>query len=219
MIKQNNSIKWLHWKSLNIGRIRVMQKKLLELEKQLHSTLKESRFIHTQGVRYTAAALAMCHGQNIIHAQIAGILHDCAKGFSDEKLLEICEEQQIEISTAELEAPYLLHAKVGAYLAEQQYGIKEQEILSGIRYHTTGKAGMTPLEQIIFIADYIEPNRREIPGLEECRRIAFEDLDKATYYSLENTLLYLKETKGEDKIDPVTKEAYFYYKELYKEGE
>lgn len=196
-----------------------MKKKLLELEKELQSILKESRFIHTQGVRYTAAALAMCHGQNIIHAQIAGILHDCAKGFSDEQLLEICQEKQIKISKSELEAPYLLHAKVGAHLAEQQYGIKEQEVLSGIRYHTTGRVGMTPLEQIIFIADYIEPNRKEIPGLEESRRLAFKDLDKATYFILKNTLLYLKETKGEDKIDPVTKEAYFYYKEKCKEGE
>lgn len=187
------------------------------MEKELQSVLKESRFIHTQGVRYTAAALAMCYGQNTIHVQIAGILHDCAKGFSDEELLDICREKQIEISDAEQGAPYLLHAKVGAYLAQEKYGIEEQEVLSGICYHTTGRAGMTPLEQIIFIADYIEPNRREIPGLEECRKLAFEDLDKATYSILENTLIYLRETKGENKIDPITKEAYLYYKEKCKE--
>lgn len=196
-----------------------MKKKLLKLEKELQSTLKESRFVHTQGVRYIAAALAMCHGQNMIQAQIAGILHDCAKGYSDEKLLEICHNKKIEISDSELESPHLLHAKVGAYLAKQQYRVEEKEVLSAIRYHTTGRAGMTPLEQIIFIADYIEPNRKEIPGLEESRRLAFKDLDKAAYYILENTLLYLKETKGEDKIDPITKEAYFYYKEKCKEGE
>ncbi|MCI8408356.1 MAG: HD domain-containing protein [Lachnospiraceae bacterium] len=193
-----------------------MNKRLLELEKELQSVLKESRFIHTQGVRYTAAALAMCYGQNTIHAQIAGILHDCAKGFSDDELLDICREKQIEISDAEQGVPYLLHAKVGAYLAQEKYEIEEQEVLSGICYHTTGRAGMTPLEQIIFIADYIEPNRREIPGLEECRKLAFEDLDKATYCILENTLLYLKKTKGEGKIDPTTKKAYLYYKEKCK---
>lgn len=194
-----------------------MKNRLLELEKELQSVLKESRFIHTQGVRYTAAALAMCYGENIMYAQIAGILHDCAKGFSDEKLLEICQDKQIEISDSELEAPYLLHAKVGAYFAQEKYGVMEKEVLSGICYHTTGRAGMTPLEQIIFIADYIEPNRREIPELEECRKLAFEDLDKATYSILENTLLYLKNTKGEGKIDPTTKEAYLYYKEKCKE--
>lgn len=196
-----------------------MKKKLLKLEKELQSTLKESRFVHTQGVCYTAAALAMCHEQDMMHAQIAGILHDCAKGYSDEQLLEICQNKKIEISDSELESPHLLHAKVGAYLAEQQYGVEEKEVLSAIRYHTTGRAGMTPLEQIIFIADYIEPNRKEIPGLEESRRLAFKDLDKATYFILKNTLLYLKETKGEDKIDHLTKEAYFYYKEKCKEGE
>lgn len=194
-----------------------MNKRLMELEKELQSVLKESRFIHTQGVRYTAATLAMCYEQKMMHAQIAGILHDCAKGFSDEKLLYICREQQIEISDSELEAPYLLHAKVGAYLAQEKYGVKEQEVLSAICYHTTGRVGMTPLEQIIFIADYIEPNRKEIPELEKCRKLAFEDLDKATYCILENTLLYLKKTKGEEKIDPTTKEAYLYYKEKCKE--
>lgn len=190
-----------------------MREKLMELEKQLKSILKKSRFVHTQGVRYTAAALAMCHGQDVMHAQLAGVLHDCAKGYSDEELLEICEKKQIAVSDSELAAPYLLHAKVGAYLAKEKYGIKEQEVLSGIRYHTTGRAGMTPLEQIIFIADYIEPNRKEIPGLEESRRLAFMDLDKATCFILENTLSYLKETKGTSMIDETTKEAYLYYKE------
>ena len=194
-----------------------MREKLIELEKQLKSILKKRRFVHTQGVRYTAAALAMCHGQNVMYAQLAGVLHDCAKGYSDEELLKICRKKQIAVSDSELAAPYLLHAKVGAYLAKEEYGIKEQEVLSAIRYHTTGRAAMTPLEQIIFIADYIEPNRKEIPGLEESRKLAFMDLDKATGFILENTLSYLKETKGTSKIYETTKEAYLYYKEKCKE--
>lgn len=196
-----------------------MKKKLHKLEKKLQSVLKEGRFLHTQGVRYTAAALAMCHGEDVMSAQLAGLLHDCAKGFSEKELLQICKEKKIKVSESERMAPYLLHAKVGAYLAKELYEVDEEEVLSGIRYHTTGRAGMTPLEQIIFIADYIEPNRKVIPGLEKSRRLAFEDLDKATYYILENTLLHLKDTKGKGQIDSTTKEAYFYYKEKCEKGD
>lgn len=193
-----------------------MRQKLLDLEKQMQTVLKESRFIHSQGVRYTAAALAMRYGEDMLYAQIAGILHDCAKGYSEDELLNFCREKNIEVSVSELAAPYLLHAKAGAYLAKEKYGVETKEILSAIRYHTTGRAGMTELEQIIFIADYIEPNRRKIPGLEKSRQLAFSNLDLATCYILENTLAYLREIKGEDRIDETTKEAYCYYQEKCK---
>lgn len=196
-----------------------MKKRLEELEEQLKGVLKKNRFIHTQGVRYTAAALAMKYGASVEQAQVAGVLHDCAKSYSDEELLEVCNEHEIEISASEKASPHLLHAKVGAYFAKEIYGVEDKDILDGIRYHTTGRKNMTVLEQIIFIADYIEPNRKEIPGLDESRRLAFCDLDMATYYILKNTLSYLKEIKGEEMIDGTTREAYLYYKEKCKEKE
>lgn len=188
----------------------------LHIEKKLQDVLKKKRYAHTLGVRYTAAALAMRYGCSIEQAQLAGLLHDCAKGYSEEELLALASQYKLEISKAERKAPHLLHAKVGAYLAEHEYGVKEEEILNAIRFHTTGKPHMTMLEKIIFIADYIEPNRRMLDGLPQCRALAFENLDMALYQILENTLVYLRGKDGMETIDETTQSAYEYYR---KKGE
>lgn len=184
----------------------------LRIEKELQDVLKKKRYSHTLGVRYTAAALAMRHGCSIEQAQMAGLLHDCAKGYSGEELLAMASKYKLEISKAEMENPHLLHAKVGAYLAEHKYGVKDQEILSAIRFHTTGKPDMTMLEKIIFIADYIEPNRKMLDGLPQCRALAFEDLDMAMYQILKNTLDYLRGQGDMGTIDETTQSAYEYYR-------
>lgn len=194
-----------------------------DLQEKLKDVLQPKRYEHTLGVRYTAASLAMCHGVDVDKAQLAGILHDCAKSYSDEELLSMAEEYQLSISDVERISPYLLHAKVGAYLAEHIYGVKDEEVLEAIRYHTTGKPEMTALEKIVFIADYIEPNRKMIKGLPESRKLAYKDLDEAMYYILENTLNYLKEKSVNTTIDATTKSAYEFYaykkKENMRKGE
>ena len=90
--------------------------------------------------------------------------------------------------------PALIHAKLGAYLAENEYKIKDREILDAITWHTTGRPAMTMLEKILYIADYIEPNRKIIPGLEEIRGIVFQDIDRAIYLSAKRTVRYLEDT-------------------------
>lgn len=195
---------------------RVYMNKLSEIEQKLKSVLKEKRFTHTTGVRYTAASLAMCHGCDIKKAQLAGLLHDCAKGYSEEELLLHAKEYGLDISKWEKRAPHLLHAKVGAYLAEHEYHIEDAEVLDAIRYHTTGRPNMSELEKIIFIADYIEPNRKMLEGLPECRKLAFEDLDEAMYQILHNTLQYLRSKNDDTMIDQMTAEAYDYYKKLIR---
>lgn len=167
------------------------------------------RFEHTLGVEYTAAALAMRYGYDIADAQIAGLLHDCAKCLSDEKQLAICKKHNISISVVESRNPFLLHAKTGAYLAGKKYGIMDPDILNAIRYHTTGRPGMGLLEKIVFLADYIEPGRKHAPNLAEIRKLAFVDLDKALLQILEDTLGYLKNSEGE--IDPMTEKTCRYY--------
>ena len=107
--------------------------------------------------------------------------------------------------------PALVHAKLGAYLAEREYGITEKEVLSAIRFHTTGKADMTLLEKIIYIADYIEPGRKEIPGLCAVRKAAFQNLDEAVALSAKGTIDYL--TAAGNPIDPLTIETYEYYRD------
>ncbi len=182
----------------------------------LKETLKESRFEHTLGVAKTAKEMAELFGVNPNQAYMAGILHDCAKHLSDNELISLCQKHDIEITETEKNAPYLLHAKVGALFAAEKYFITDQEILSAITWHTTGKAGMNPLEQIIFCADYIEPSRDKQPHLEELRELAKHDLDLLTYRILEDTLSYLKE-KNASTIDFYTRDAYEYYKKIIDE--
>ena len=139
---------------------------------------------------YTAAALAMCYEENIEKALVAGLLHDCAKSFSTN----------------------LLHAKLGAQMAGEEYGVSDSYITDAICYHTTGRPNMTLLDKIIYVADYIEPNRDKASNLVKLRHLAFVDLDECLYQILEDTLTYLKAKNS--VIDPITEETYLYYKEL-----
>lgn len=180
-----------------------------EIRKKLEKDLDHKRFEHTLGVAYTACALAMCHQADIGKAQIAGLLHDCAKCMDNEKKIAICKKQNIEISNIEKQNPFLLHAKVGCYVARKQFHIHDTDILNAVLNHTTGRPGMSLLEKIIYIADYIEPGRKQAPNLNEVRRLAFKDLDEALIKILQDTLLYLRNI--DSPVDPATQQTYDYY--------
>lgn len=173
------------------------------------------RYEHTMGVMYTAAAMAMRYDVDLQKALVAGLLHDCAKCISSNKKISLCEEHGITISESERKNPSLLHAKLGAFFAEEKYGVKENDVLEAITYHTTGRPKMSLLDKIVFIADYIEPNRVQAPRLEQIRKLAFEDIDACLYMILEDSLAYLQ-TKSE-VIDPMTEQTYLYYKKEWKE--
>lgn len=182
-----------------------------KLRNQIEKIQDKKRFEHTLGVASTAQMLATIHGANPTDAYVAGLLHDCAKCLSNEKRLKICKKNHIEVSELELRNPFMLHAKVGRFLAEAKYDIKDEDILKAIESHTTGRPGMSLLEKIVFIADYIEPNRKTIPNLMELRKLSFQDIDQALIGILQNTLTYLKDTREE--IDEKTQQTYDYYKE------
>ncbi|MCR5799503.1 MAG: bis(5'-nucleosyl)-tetraphosphatase (symmetrical) YqeK [Lachnospiraceae bacterium] len=185
-----------------------------EITDRLMSTLKPKRYLHSVGVAYTAACLAMRYEYNIDTAYRAGLLHDCAKSMSDEELLDYCEKHDIEVSEYDRKSVNaLLHSKVGSVLAKEEYNETDEKVCSAIRWHTTGKKAMDLLEKIIFVADYIEPSRRPLPNLDHIRRLAFEDIDTAVLKIYESTILYLKSIK-EDDIDPLTIEAYEYYRNI-----
>ena len=167
------------------------------------------RYQHTLGVANTSACLAMCHGADMNKAYIAGLLHDCAKCVPDNVKIAECEQFGLPISDIEFESPYLLHSKLGAYYATHKYNVEDDEICSAIQWHTTGKPAMTLLEKIVFIADYIEPNRREIPGLSKIRQIVFQNIDQAICLSSERTIRYLEDNGN--KIDPMTIKTYEFY--------
>ncbi|MDO4307761.1 MAG: bis(5'-nucleosyl)-tetraphosphatase (symmetrical) YqeK [Eubacteriales bacterium] len=186
-----------------------------KMQKKLSKYLDEDRMNHTMGVMYTCAALAMAHGYDLKDAQAAGLLHDSAKCIPNKKKLKMCEEHKIPVSDFEKTHPFLLHAKLGAYIAKEKYGIKDEEILSSIAYHTTGRPGMSTLEKIVYIADYIEPMRDKATHLPKIRKLAFEDLDECMYEILKDTLIYLEENPKD--IDSTTKDAFIYYKDLHIE--
>ena len=185
---------------------------LKKIRKSMEKELDAKRYEHTLGVAYTAAALAMCNDVDPVKAETAGLLHDCAKCFSDDKKISVCRKNNMEINSVESRNPYLLHAKAGYCIAKNKFDIEDQDILNAILNHTTGIPGMSTLEKIIYIADYIEPSRKQAPNLSEVRKLAFQNLDQALLKILTDILSYLESGGGE--IDPLTKETYDYYADL-----
>lgn len=190
---------------------------LTKIRKAMEKTLDPKRYEHTLGVEYTAAALAMRYDAPVFEARLAGLLHDCAKCLSNEKKLSICEKNNINVSEIEKRNPFLLHSKVGSFLAKDEYGVTDLEVLNAILNHTTGRPGMSLLEKIVFVADYIEPGRKSAPNLQEIRKMAFTNLEQAMIKILEDTLSYLRDGDGE--IDPMTAQTYAYYCEESEENE
>lgn len=185
---------------------------LKKIRKSMEKELDAKRYEHTLGVAYTAAALAMCNDVDPVKAETAGLLHDCAKCFSDDKKISVCRKNNMEINSVESRNPYLLHAKAGYCIAKNKFDIEDQDILNAILNHTTGRPGMSTLEKIIYIADYIEPSRKQAPNLSEVRKLAFQNLDQALLKILTDILSYLE--SGGVEIDPLTKETYDYYADL-----
>lgn len=185
-----------------------------KLRKSLEKELKPDRFDHTLGVAYTAANMAFIHGADVEKALIAGFLHDCAKCMSHEEQVKICEKNKIEISEVERRNHSLLHAKVGMYLARTKYDVYDTDILNAIRWHTTGREDMSLLEKIIYIADFIEPNRKPLEDMDTIRKEAYSDIDRCLAHILHNSVIYLN-TIGKE-IDDATMIAYEYYKDKYK---
>lgn len=186
--------------------------RLAELREELKSMLKPSRFEHSLGVSYTAAALAMKYGENIGKAQLAGLLHDCAKNYDDETLIALCDEHGVVLSEEERNSPKVIHAIYGEYLLETRFQLRDADVLKAVRYHTTGRSGMSLLEKIVFTADFIEPTRKEFPGLREIRTLAFQDLDCCVAEILISTILYLRSRNAHIVSD--TMDAYAYFSSL-----
>lgn len=189
---------------------------ILSLEQKLQQILQPKRYLHTLGVAYLSASLAMCHGCSHREALVAGLLHDCAKNIPEQEQLEQCIRLDLSMSEHEKRIPELLHAVYGAHLAKDQYGITEKSILLAIRNHTLGRPEMSELEQIVYLADYFEPERTQptVPCLDDIRRLAFQNLDEATWLVAKNSIQYFEST-GKD-TDPMTYQVFEYYKSKCK---
>ena len=151
-----------------------------DVREKLQQTLKPGRYQHTLGVAETAKRLAAKYGVHPERADLAGLLHDCAKWMSYEAMTALVKGNVPDVTEDELCNEPVLHAPAGMLVAAQDYGVRDKEILSAIRKHTIGGGGMTPLEKLIYTADFVEPNRKTFPGLEEARALAEKDLNAAT---------------------------------------
>lgn len=181
---------------------------LQKIEKKVKKYMDKDRFEHVRGVTYMSAALAMHYGLDIKQAMTAGLLHDCAKSLPDDEKLKICEKKKIPVTSIEEQSPQLLHGKLGAYFAREKYGVEDDEILHAIEVHTTGCVDMSPLDMVVYIADFIEPNRKKIPCLDEARELSFISLEGATEYILKHSIDYVSEKNH--LLDPHTVDAYKY---------
>lgn len=161
-----------------------------ELEKVVVSLIKPNRVAHVLGCRDTAVELAKRWGADATDAARAGLLHDITKALDGPLQLTLCREYGRALDDFSRENPKTLHACTGAMVAQRIFG-ENPAVVAAIDSHTTGKAGMNVLEKIIYVADYMEPNR-DFPGVEDLRRAAFENIDRAMEMGLEMTLELLR---------------------------
>ncbi len=191
-----------------------MNKEIINFRKDLEKDLTQHRFEHSLGVEYTSACLAIVHGADVTAARIAGLLHDCAKCLPDDEQIRIMEKAGQPPLQEEYDDHSLLHAKCGAVLARDKFGIDDEDILNAIRFHTVGRPNMSLLEKIVYIADFMEPNRKDLIIMDGVRHAAFIDIDQTLLWIMEGVLSFVKQ-KGLIPA-PSGLAAYEYYKNQIK---
>ena len=177
-----------------------------ELEAEVVALLNPNRVAHVLGCRDCAIELARLYGENEVDAARAGLLHDITKAIDGPLQLTLCAEYGIVLDTFSRSFPKTLHALTGSLVARRIFG-ENENVVSAICHHTTGRADMTLLEKIIYIADYVERNR-DFPGVEEMRAMAYTDLDRAVLMGLESAVAHVKR-QGQG-LAPATLEALEY---------
>ncbi|MBQ3573904.1 MAG: bis(5'-nucleosyl)-tetraphosphatase (symmetrical) YqeK [Clostridia bacterium] len=169
---------------------------MIEVQKMksyLEERLSPKRYNHSLGVADEAVRLAKRYGADEEKAYLAGLVHDSAKEVNPETAIELLEKRYGEkVEAVARCAPKLLHGPLGAHIAKSEFEICDAEILDAVRYHTTAKADMDILTKIIYIADYIEPNR-SFDGVDELRKVAYEDIDESIITGIDYTLAELLE--------------------------
>ena len=188
-----------------------LSEKYRQIRKRLKKSLSEARYAHSLGVAATASCMAMRYDISLVEkAYLAGLVHDAAKCLTDEEKLRMAAEKGLPVNEYEKASPGLLHAPLGAVIAEESYGIRDPEILSAIRLHTLGKPEMTTLEAILYVADYAEPDRPDVSYFRAIREAAFRDLDEAAYLTAKTAVDYTR-NKGQG-VDPRSLETLEYYR-------
>jgi predicted HD superfamily hydrolase involved in NAD metabolism len=172
--------------------------------KKLQSDISEKRYQHSVRVMETCLELIkkLEIDVNLDTIRYAAILHDCARDKSNFELEKMLKDNNIKISELEKIQPVLLHAKAGAILAKEKYGIKDPHILNAIRYHTTAKANMSKIDKILFVSDYIEPERQFF-GIDEIRNIVYNSLDNGVKCVLKSKIMHVVKNEKLLHIDTI----------------
>ena len=165
----------------------------------IENNLSQKRLKHTYSVATEAVRLASEYGEDRKKAELAALFHDMFRGVSKEASNMYV--RHLGLDKKYLDNTNLAHGKIAAEIMKKDYGIKDEDILNAVAYHTTGRAGMSRLEKIIFLADAIEPGR-DYPTVEETRELAYRSLDEACVNSLQRTIEYIREKGG--FLDPDT---------------
>lgn len=175
---------------------------------KLKNDIGVNRYKHSIRVRDTAVELAKIHDCHPDKASLAGLLHDCAKYEDGDYLLKRAYEFDIMEDKFLIDNKHIIHAHLGALIAEEEYKVDDADILNAIHYHTTGREKMTRLEKIVYLADYIEPER-DFKGVDQVRNLAYDDLDRAMLKALEDTIYHLLSTHRSIHIDTLRARNYF----------
>lgn len=160
-----------------------------ELIEAVSSQMPAKRWEHTIGVMETAVILAKRFGADPVKAELAAILHDVAKYWPVQKLHQMMVEHALSEELLHYDKQ-LWHAEVGAFVAEHEYGVTDAEVLDAIRYHTSGRIGMTLLDKVVCLADYMEPGR-DFPGVNNIRELANHSLEEALAAGFDSTIGHL----------------------------
>lgn len=160
----------------------------------LADNVPPQRIKHILGVEQMAIDLATHYQVDKQKAAIAGLMHDLAKYFKPQKLLEMAQIAGVEIDPVSAATPHLLHADVSAIVARDTFKVTDTEVLDAIANHTLGRPGMNELSCIVFLADTLEPGRGNTPDLEHLRKICYQNLDKALFQTCDYSLKFLLET-------------------------
>ena len=159
-----------------------------EIKTELRKILSKHRYVHSLGVAGEAEKLARRYGADTAKAYLAGLVHDCAKEYDPTEMEKILKtEYGVSVDSMSKIMPKILHGPLGACDAQRKFGIYDPDILDAVKYHTTGKGGMRILTKIIYIADYIEPNR-DFDGVDKLRAMAYDNIDEAIIYGIDETI-------------------------------
>lgn len=160
-----------------------------KMQERLKKVLNEHRYNHSIGVMTEAVRMAEIFGQDTEKARVAGLLHDCAKYLGAEEAKVLAAAYGIELDKDTLNCPPVIHAPVGAIIANREYKVTDTDILEAIKNHTVANVNMSKLSKIIYVADMTEPNR-DFSGVDEIREASKSDLDKAYRLAIKSSLMH-----------------------------